>query len=290
MDNDTQLSSASTRRKIGAVVVFTLALTAAFLAGLMWRGTRSAAEPRQEAHAAENSLPADVTTLTLDTATQRKVGLQLATAEARTLQQTIQATGSVGLNETRVAHIRSIARGQIYTVHVRLGDRVLAGQPLLAYDNIELGDAIGQYISALATLERAKSEADVAKRAADRASSLVSLGAVARAEYDRRDAEHRNALATVESQRADAARTEEKLHRFGMTDPEIGELKPRADSQYHREASHTTLVAPLAGIITSYKASPGESIDPDDELMPAGQHRAEQLIAGEARIRQQHRP
>jgi cobalt-zinc-cadmium efflux system membrane fusion protein len=267
MDNSTQVSSASMRRRLGATVILVVALAAAFLAGLMFRGTRSAAEPPKETRTSASTKVVEPDMVTLDREIQRSVGLQTAPVTLRTLQQTIQATGSVGPNETRLGHIRAIARGQIHTVHVRLGDRVQAGQPLLAYDNIELGDAIGQYLSALATLEKAKSEADVAKRSADRARNLVTLGAVAQAEYDRREAEHRNALATVESQRADAARTEEKLHRFGMTDPEIGEFKPRADSQYHRESSHSTLVAPFSGIVTHYSVSPGESIGPDNELM-----------------------
>jgi len=267
MDNSTQHSYMSMGRGIGVAAVLALALAAAFVAGSLWRGARSAGEGRREAQEEQNRQPADATAITLDAASQRNIGLQLVPAEVRTLQQTIQATGNVGPNETRVAHIRSIARGRIHTIHVRLGDRVRAGQPLVTYDNIELGDGIGQYLSALATLERARSEADVAKRALDRAGNLVSLGAVAQAEYDRRAAEYKNALATVESQRSDAARMEEKLHRFGMNDPEIERLKPRADSQYHRTASRSTLVAPFSGIVTSCGASPGESIGPENDLM-----------------------
>jgi membrane fusion protein, heavy metal efflux system len=267
MDTSNQSNPAPKGRRLAATVIFVAALAAAFLAGLMWRDTRSAAEPHHEAQAGQKSQSGDTAKVTLDTASQRNIGLQLAPAEARTLQQTILATGSVGADDTRLAHIRSIARGRIDTIQVRLGDRVRAGQPLLAYDNIELGDAIGRYLSALATLGKTKSEAEVAKRSAERARSLVSLGAVAQAEYDRRAAEYQDALATVESQRAEAASTEQKLHRFGMTDPEIGELKPSADSQYHREASHTTLVAPFPGIVTSSRVSPGESIGPEDELM-----------------------
>ena len=258
---------APARRRIVTGALFVLAVAAAFIAGLMMRGTRPVPEARPGSGiaAAAEDHPGEI--IRLDEATQSRIGLRLAPAEQRTLKQTIQATGSVGPDETRMAHIRALARGRIDTVHVRLGDRVRAGQPLLVYDNADLGEAIGQYLSALSAIEKAMSEAEVAKRAADRATNLVELGAIARAEFDRRSAEYRNSLASVESLKAEAAKEEEKLHRFGMTDGEIGKLSLRAESQYHRKESHTAIAAPFAGVITDYNAVPGELVGPDDQLL-----------------------
>jgi cobalt-zinc-cadmium efflux system membrane fusion protein len=185
----------------------------------------------------------------------------------RPIEQTIQATGSVAANETRVAHMRALARGRIDEVSVQLGDRVRGGQRLLTYDNVELGEAIGEYLAALAELQRAGSETEVAGRALERAGNLVELGAVARAELQRREAEHSNALANVERQKAGAAKVEEKLHRFGMTDAEIGKLDPRKAVQYHRERSHSALVAPFGGVITALDAVPGETVGTEGVLI-----------------------
>lgn len=254
------------RRRILTGVISTLAVAAAFIAGLTMRGTSPVPEAEQE-YKTHDTVEDPPGVIRLDDATQSRIGLRLVTAELRTLERTIEATGSVGPDETRMAHIRALARGRIDTVHVRLGDRVRARQPLLVYDNADLGEAIGQYLSALAAMEKATSEAEVAKRAADRATNLVDLGAIARAELDRRNAEYRNALASVESLKAEAAKEEEKLHRFGMTDNEIGKFNPQADLQYHREASHSTIVAPFAGVITHYNAVPGEPVGPDDQLL-----------------------
>ena len=170
-------------------------------------------------------------------------------------------------NGSRLAHIRALARGRIDDVYVRLGDRVRTGQRLLTYDNVELGDAIGEYLSALAELQKATAETEVSKRALERAKNLVELGAVAKAEFQRREAEYKNALATVESRKAEAAKIEEKLHRFGMTDAEIEKLDPRKGLEYHRERSHSTLTAPFAGVITQFNAAPGETVGTEDELM-----------------------
>jgi membrane fusion protein, heavy metal efflux system len=205
--------------------------------------------------------------LALTPEVQRKFGVQFASAEVRALGQVIQATGSVQANDSRMAHIRAIARGRIDSVYVRLGDRVREGQRLLTYDNVELGDAIGEYLSALAELQKATAETEVSQRALERARNLVDLGAVAKAEFQRREAEYKNALATVESHKAGAAKIEEKLHRFGMTDAEIEKLDPAKDLEYHRERSHSTLTAPFTGVVTQFNAAPGETVGTEDEVM-----------------------
>ena len=78
--------------------------------------------------------------LTLNPAAEQNMGLQTEVVARRTVNQTLRATGSVGPNDTRVAHLRPLARGRIERVFVRLGDRVRSGQPVVAYDNIELGE------------------------------------------------------------------------------------------------------------------------------------------------------
>lgn len=247
-----------------------LFLTAAFLAAMaaaFYAGRNTAGpESRPEAHAEEGRAEANGG-VELTPEIQRQFQVRLAPAQMRPIEQTIQATGSVAANETRLAHMRALARGRIDEVSVRLGDRVRAGQRLLTYDNVELGEAIGEYLAALAELRRAGSEAEVAGRALDRARDLVKLGAVARAELQRREAEHNNALANVERHKAGAAKVEEKLHRFGMTDDEIGKLDPRKPLEYHRERSHSTLVAPFAGVITALDAVPGETVGTETALV-----------------------
>jgi cobalt-zinc-cadmium efflux system membrane fusion protein len=176
----------------------------------------------------------------------------------------IQATGTVTPNETQLAHVRPIARGRVEHVYVRLGDRVRAGQTLLLYDNAELGEAIGQYLSALSALEKANAEAQIARRSVERAQALVDIGALARAEFDRRTAEQANALASVESQKSEAAKIEEKLHRFGMSEEEVQKLNPREGAGSHREASHTKVIAPFDGIVIQFDAVEGENVGPDD--------------------------
>lgn len=242
---------------------------AAIIAFVFWsRATDPAAKrveagPDSKTDRQESSNP---NSFRMVTEAQRNVGLRVEAAQTRSVVQTIRTTGTVGPNETRVAHMRPITRGRILKVNARLGDRVRAGEVLAAYDNIELGEAVGQYGVGLAEIKRAQSGAEVARRSVERAQNLVELGAVARAELERRSAEQANAQSTIETQRAELARIEEKLHRFGMTDDEIQEMNRSGDIQRHREVSQSTLRAPFSGVITNVNVVEGETVETDREM------------------------
>ena len=178
-------------------------------------------------------------------AAQKNIGLRFEPAQLRSVTRSLQATGVVSPNESRVAHVRPLAQGRIEKVNVRLGDRVRAGQVLLVYDNIELGEIIGQYSAAVAALGKAKAEAEVTQRSLDRAKALVDVGALARAELEKRTAEYKNALASIESQEAELAKTEEKLHRFGLDEAAVKAINPREGAGSHREGSHSRMTAPF---------------------------------------------
>lgn len=246
----------------------------AFLALALWMrkssdgeaATPNKADTSAKAGAAqEEGEKADPNVVVMAPEAQKNVGLTVSAAETRMVVQNIQTTGSVGANETRVGHVRAIASGRIEKVNVRLGDRVRAGQPLATYDNVELGEQIGQYGVARAALHRAEAEAEVTKRAVERATNLVNLGAIAKAELERRSGEYASAVSAIETQRAEMSRIEEKLHRFGMSDPEIRELD-KSGREGHREASQSTLRSPFSGVVTAYDISEGETVTPDREL------------------------
>jgi cobalt-zinc-cadmium efflux system membrane fusion protein len=176
----------------------------------------------------------------------------------------IQTTGVVMPNETRVAHVRPLAPGRVEQVHVRTGDRVAAGQALVTYDNIEMGQLAGEYRAAAAAVERAEAEADVARRALERAGRLVESGGISRAEYERRDAEHKRAVAGISTERAAMANVEQKLRRFGVVS---NELSLRGTGDAGSGASRSVLRAPFAGVVTATSVAPGEAIDTQTELL-----------------------
>ncbi|MEW5976273.1 MAG: efflux RND transporter periplasmic adaptor subunit [Acidobacteriota bacterium] len=197
---------------------------------------------------------------------QANVGLKIVEVATRPMVTTLQTTGIVSPNETRVAHVRPLARGLIEKVFVRLGDRVKAGDSLVRYDNIELGELINEYLSSLAQEEKERTNVEVSQKFLDRSKALLENQAIAQKEYELKEAEYKNAQAALERQRADLAKYEEKLHRFGLSDKDIEKLHGPEHQQAHRTASHNVLRAPFAGIITKYDVAEGELVEPDREL------------------------
>jgi cobalt-zinc-cadmium efflux system membrane fusion protein len=245
-----------------------LIITVVWMRGSQRAGTAGAAHKEaKEAgdHGGDTGEQAQSRVITLDEQAQEEMGLKVEMARLRSTSGTFQVTGVVGPNQTRQAHIRPLSRGRIEKVYVRVGDRVRTGQPLVAYDNIELGELMSEYASARATLEKLNAEADVSKRSVERAQKLIELGAVTKAEYERRDAEYKSALASINMQKAQAALVAQKMRRFGMTDAEIEKIDA-APTKQHQDMPHTILRSPFDGVVLQSEVAEGEAVDSQREL------------------------
>ncbi|MGE0703138.1 MAG: efflux RND transporter periplasmic adaptor subunit [Vicinamibacterales bacterium] len=208
--------------------------------------------------------------LELSEAAQQNAGVQITTVSRERLPETIEATGTVTPVESRVAHMRPLAQGIVERVAVSLGARVTAGQELLSYDNVVLGDLIGEYRSAVAAQRQREADLEVRRQHFERAGQLVEIEAIAKQTLELRRAEFLNAEAGVASARAEVARIEERIHRFGVTDDDLARLaadEADPDRDVHREASHNVLRAPFAGVVTAYDVAVGEMVEPERELL-----------------------
>lgn len=204
-------------------------------------------------------------TVQISPESQKEVGITVESAGFRNLRDTISATGIVSEDPLRVAHIRPLARGLIEKAYVRLGDRVSKGDPLVEYDNIELGLAIGDYQSAQAELQRSLTDLEVNKTILERSKEMLRVGALARTTYDLREAEYKDAEAKAVGARATVAKVMEQIHRFGWTDQDLANLPEKQGTEH--SISHSILKAPSSGIITNYHASVGETVEPSTELL-----------------------
>jgi cobalt-zinc-cadmium efflux system membrane fusion protein len=204
-------------------------------------------------------------TVQISPASQKEVGIAVETAGLRNLRDTLLATGTVSEDPVRVAHIRPLARGLIEKAFVRLGDRVSRGDPLVEYDNIELGLAIGEYLTAQAELQRSLTDVEVKKTILDRGKEMLKVGAIARTAYDLREAEYKDAEAKTAGVRATVAKIVEQIYRFGWTDQDLANLPAKQGAGH--SISHSVLKAPSSGIITNYHASVGEVVEPSTELL-----------------------
>ena len=234
------------------------------------------------------SLPPGVVELSADA--QQNAGVQIAKSVQRALPTTLELTGSVTPVENRVAHIRPLAQGVVDRVSVTYGQRVKPGDPLLDYDNVELGERVGEFMAQLAAVRKAEADLNVRRRVLDRSEALVTIEGVSQQELELRRAEFQDAQAGVASERAQLDRIEEHLHRFGLSEADVARLRATEQSMSatasdanaggtgdtattvdtrpgHRRASHNVIRAPFGGVVTKYDVAPGELVDPAKELL-----------------------
>ena len=212
----------------------------------------------------DSEAPPDVVQISLES--QRDVGITAEPAMVRSLQITLAATGIVSEDPSRVAHIRPLARGLVEKIYARLGDRVSAGAPLIEYDNIDLGLAIGEFLSARAELQRSLTDLEVRKKILERSREMLRVGAVAQTTHDLREAEVKDAEAKTDGTRATVAKIAEQIRRFGWTDREIENLSAEQPASGHA-VSHSVLKAPFSGVVTSLHAVGSEVVGPETELL-----------------------
>lgn len=235
-----------------------LVLATAVMALLAWRAN-SGSKPRQT----EEKHDPDQVEVTPEA--QKNAGITIVTSTEQKIQQMVKTTAVISPDEGRVAHIFPLSQGIVEDVFVQLGNRVQKGQPLLVYDNIELGESLGEYQNLVGGLSKANAQEQVAKKSLDRANNLIEVEAISPREFELRKAEYEQSQAEVESRRAEVARAEEKLHRFGMSDEDLKQVSNSMHGS-HRTASHATIRAPFSGVVTKYDVSKGEVVSRDKEL------------------------
>lgn len=251
------------------VAAFVLAVGMAF-GGLLRSWTLSAPETPHslDPHAAEDeghgAPGAGIVSIPVEA--QKAGGLKTEQAVVRAIESRIRVSGVVTADQGRTARVRPPASGVVEEVFVVLGDRVEAGDPLVSYDNVDLGLAISEFLSANADLRRWLATLKARQIVLARSEQMLKVGAIAQTEHDIRTARQRDAQAQVDAKQAWVAQFEQQLHRFGLTEEDIQRLSDEDDSGFHRTASISVLRAPSSGIVTAFEVSPGESIDQSSEL------------------------
>jgi cobalt-zinc-cadmium efflux system membrane fusion protein len=216
------------------------------------------AEPKSEQRDGKITVSAEV---------QARFGFATAKPQRIAPIRLIEATAAIAPDPARVAHIAPLAKGRLERVHVQVGDSVRRGAPLFEYDNIELGEVVGDYLAELADLQRDLAHLDHSRQSLERAQLLLAKEAIAAKEVHVRHAEYRVAEATVANRHARIVRIKEKLYRFGMTDEQIDALAIDREKSPRREASYTVVKAPISGVILTHEGAAGEVIGPEHALL-----------------------
>ncbi|GIU77543.1 MAG: RND transporter [Bryobacteraceae bacterium] len=198
-----------------------------------------------EAHDEKHIEEANVVELSMEA--QKQAGIEVQQVRLGTVEVQIKATGTVQPIDSRIVHLRPLARGRVVQVLAKIGDRVERDQMLARFDNIEAGELSSQVDAARAELQRLRIQLATARRQAERARNLIDIGAVAVKEYEAAEADARALEEAVRAQQSTLAGIETRLRRFGAP----------TDS----DASLTAIRAPFAGVVIRTEAAPGDVVD-----------------------------
>jgi len=155
--------------------------------------------------------------------------------------------GTVQANQNELADVTTLIRGRVVTVRVDVGADVKKGDLLARLHSAELGMAESAYLKAAARLH----EAELAYR---RAKDLFENKAISQAEYLRREAEMRTAMAEFRE-------TRNRLDLLGVPRHEIERLDRDGTIK-----SDVPLLAPFDGRVIMRNITRGEVVETDQQL------------------------
>jgi cobalt-zinc-cadmium efflux system membrane fusion protein len=185
-------------------------------------------------------LPDVVITLSEDAA--NKAGIAASPVTLSKSTGSIRLSGVVAPNAYGEVIVTPLAGGRVTRVAVSLGERVARNAPLVEIYSPDLAETQARYLSA-------RAEFDAVDREIARTTRLAEIGAASQQELERLHADHVRHRTEVES-----ART--RLQLLGMTSQQIQALAATGEV-----VASTTVVSPIAGVVTARAVNPGTNVD-----------------------------
>jgi cobalt-zinc-cadmium efflux system membrane fusion protein len=179
---------------------------------------------------------------------KESLGISTVKASNRPVRSLLSAMGKVLAPQTRMAKVSYAFVARISAIHVRIGDWVEKGQPVLTLQSEEVGHAKSEYYKAIADLELARANYEREKRLFSRGVSAQKSSLASEAAFK------------VAQVNLDAA--EKKLHVLGFSEANV-----KAISETHQINPEITLFAPISGKIVEHKIILGGMIDQTTELL-----------------------
>lgn len=194
-------------------------------------------------------------------------GFTLDTARRVVWSSTVTAPARVVLDPAKEQVLGSITEGRISRVLVRVGDRVRAGDILVAIHSHEIMDARSGLARAESQSRTAAAERDAAELNLQRAQRLLAARAMGQADVERATVVATAARAKVQESEAELVRARGLMeHLLGD-----GPLPPDLDP-------HEVLIrAPMSGVVVAREAVQGTVVLPGDALVAVADPSAVQL-------------
>ena len=139
-----------------------------------------------------------------------RADFEIVAVDKRALEQSLEVTGRIQLNEDRTARVGSPAEGRVSRLLVSLGDVVEEGAPLVQIHSHELIVARSDYTKANSSLSAAERRLRIAQTEHERAKRLLAAKALSDRERLAAEDELAGAEADQERARSELALTQGK--------------------------------------------------------------------------------
>ena len=162
--------------------------------------------------------------------------------------------GTVQAIDSRIGHVRPLAKGRLQSVLAKVGDRVRKGQILAQFDNIEAGELVAQLDTSDAELTRLRVQQAASQKQLDRVKELVKIGASPQKDLEASQAEFDALEAAIRGQESSIQGIRARLRRFGLDYPRV------------RNTSVTPIESPFDGVVIEAPIAPGAVVGEETDL------------------------
>lgn len=192
-----------------------------------------------------------------------KVGLQLSPEQMATVKietvgeeqfaaETI-TEGKITTDEERVTPVFSQFAGRVTKIFARPGQQVKQGEPLFTLEAVDVIQSENDLMSAVSTLNKARSSLRLAQTAEKRLRDLAAVNAVATRELQQAQNDLNAAQNDVRAGEIALEAVRNRLRIIGKSDAEISTFE-----QTGKLSSETVVTSPIGGIVIQRKVGPGQ--------------------------------
>jgi membrane fusion protein, heavy metal efflux system len=163
--------------------------------------------------------------------------------------------GKIAIDEDRSTPIFSPYAGRVTKLLARPGDSVTAGQPLFTIEATDMVQAQNDFIAAIAGLNKARSQLNLAQIVERRNKDLYEGKAAPLKDWQQSQADLTSAQNDLRSAETALEAARNRLRILGRSDADIAAFQDKG-----RISAETPILAPIAGTIVQRKVGPGQYV------------------------------
>jgi cobalt-zinc-cadmium efflux system membrane fusion protein len=244
--NTKRLQVLTKQRVITSVVLLALAGAGAY--GFLYAGAKEKSHSEISSQSRRNAqnfmpTPSEWATLTIEPVQEKAFRAEFVTE------------GKIAVDEDRSTPVFSPYAGRVTKLLVKPGESVTQGQPLFTIEAADTVQAQNDFISAMTSLNKAKSALELADIQFKRAKDLYEGHAVPLKDYQQAEATQVQAQNDMRSSVTALEAARNKLRILGFTNDSIKTFQDKAAIN-----PEITIYSPIAGTVVQRKIGPGQYV------------------------------